>query len=322
MKPFFIRSTCGVNNLHPNYIAGLIDGEGSFNITISKDDSRSAGHRVVCEMHVTQKTHSASVLYLLKEFFGCGVVKIDNKNTDGLKDQLSSIVDISRVLIPHLDKYPLLTSKYLNYLTFKKAIKMLENKEHLTLQGIEKLKNMASQMNTNRTFEEKGQFCQEHTSKSTISPEWIQGFTDAEGCFYFYMGKPNIKGKESSTWYLQASLEIAQNTHDVAVLELIQSFFGCGIIKPKRTNNELKTAQSVRSVSRYVVSNLSDVMNVIIPFFDAHPLFTSKSLDYGDWKTLIKMKVSKEHFTEAGVQKMFQIKSQMKRGRKDFSRSS
>jgi hypothetical protein len=26
-------STSGVNNLHPNYIAGFIDGEGSFNIT-------------------------------------------------------------------------------------------------------------------------------------------------------------------------------------------------------------------------------------------------------------------------------------------------
>src|SRR3954468_22078737 len=297
MKPFFIRSTCGVNNLHPNYIAGLIDGEGSFNITISKDDSRSAGHRVVCEMHVTQKTHSASVLYLLKEFFGCGVVKIDNKNTDGLKDQLSSIVDISRVLIPHLDKYPLLTSKYLNYLTFKKAIKMLENKEHLTLQGIEKLKNMASQMNTNRTFEEKGQFCQEHTSKSTISPEWIQGFTYAEGCLYFYMGKPNIKGKESSTWYLQASLEIAQNTHDVSVLEMIKRFFNCGIIKPKRQDDFLETAQSTRSVSRYVISNLTDVMKTVIPFFDEYLLLTNKSLDFVDWKRLIEMKNSKQHYT-------------------------
>jgi len=158
--------------------------------------------------------------------------------------------------------------------------------------------------------------------KLNLHPNYITGFIDGEGCFYFYMGKPNIKGKESSTWYLQASLEIAQNTHDVAVLQLIQSFFGCGIIKPKRANNELKTAQSVRSVSRYVVSNLSDVMNVIIPFFDAHPLFTSKLLDYGDWKTLIKMKVSKEHLTEAGVQRMFQINSQMNRGRKDFSRPS
>jgi hypothetical protein len=197
---------------------------------------------------------------------------------------------------------------------------MLENKEHLTSQGIETLKSMASQMNTNRTFEEKWEFCLEHTSKSTITPGWIQGFTDGEGCFYFYMGKQKLNGKVSSTWLLQASLEIAQNTHDVAVLELIQSFFGCGIMKPKRNNNELKTAQSVRSVSRYVVSNLSDVMNVIIPFFDAHPLFTSKSLDYEDWKTIIQMKVSKEHFTEAGVQKMFKIKSQMNRGRKDFSR--
>ena len=70
MQTRFIHtgSTCGVNNLHPNYIAGFIDGEGSFNMTVSKDDSRSAGHRVVCEMHVTQKTHSASVLYLLKEY--------------------------------------------------------------------------------------------------------------------------------------------------------------------------------------------------------------------------------------------------------------
>lgn len=28
-------STYGVKNLHPNYIAGFIDGEGSFNITVS-----------------------------------------------------------------------------------------------------------------------------------------------------------------------------------------------------------------------------------------------------------------------------------------------
>lgn len=48
-------STSGVNNLHPNYIAGFIDGEGSFNITVSKDETRSAGHRVVCEMTLHKK---------------------------------------------------------------------------------------------------------------------------------------------------------------------------------------------------------------------------------------------------------------------------
>jgi hypothetical protein len=71
MKPFFnflmpmqarfthTGSTCGVNYLHPNYIAGFIDGEGSFNITVSKDDSRSAGHRVVCEISLRARTLSS-----------------------------------------------------------------------------------------------------------------------------------------------------------------------------------------------------------------------------------------------------------------------
>lgn len=94
------------------------------------------------------------------------------------------------------------------------------------------------------------------------------------------MGKQKIKGKESSTWLLQASLEIAQNTHDVAVLEMIQRFFNCGIIKPKRQDDSLEMAQSTRSVSRYVISNLSDVMETVIPFFDKYPLLTNKSLDF------------------------------------------
>jgi hypothetical protein len=60
-------STYVVNKLHPNYIVGFIDGEGSFTITVSKDESRSAGHRVVCEIHVTQKSSSVSVLYAIQE---------------------------------------------------------------------------------------------------------------------------------------------------------------------------------------------------------------------------------------------------------------
>jgi hypothetical protein len=52
-------STSGVNNLPPNYIAGFIDGEGSFNITVTKDETRSAGHRVVCEISLRARTLSS-----------------------------------------------------------------------------------------------------------------------------------------------------------------------------------------------------------------------------------------------------------------------
>lgn len=87
----------------------------------------------------------------------------------------------------------------------------------------------------------------------------------------------------------------------MAVLELIKQFFGCGIIKPKREDNSIETAQKVRSVSRYVVSNTSEIINIIIPFFDKYPLLTNKSLDYADWKQLIEMKISKKDFTEEGI---------------------
>jgi len=46
------------------------------------------------------------VFYISNIYFGCGVVKVDNKN-GRLKYQLSSYVDFSRVLIPLLDKTPL-----------------------------------------------------------------------------------------------------------------------------------------------------------------------------------------------------------------------
>jgi hypothetical protein len=129
------------------------------------------------------------------------------------------------------------------------------------------------------------------------------------------MGRQKIKGKESSTWLLQASLEIAQNTHDVAVLEMIKRFFNCGIIEPKRQDDFLETAQSTRSVSRYVISNLTDVMKTVIPFFDEYLLLTNKSLDFVDWKRLIEMKNSKQHYTEEGIERMRLIKSNMNRGR-------
>lgn len=96
---------------------------------------------------------------------------------------------------------------------------------------------------------------------------------------------------------------------------MIRRYFNCGIIKPKRQDDSIETAQSTRSVSRYVISNLTNVMETVIPFFDNYPLLTNKSLDYLDWKRLIEMKNSKQHYTEEGIKKIQLIKSNMNRGR-------
>jgi hypothetical protein len=157
------------NKINPDYIVGFIDGEGSFNITISKDLNRSSNYRLICEMHITQNVHSIKVLQDIKDYFGCGIIKVDNKLSNTMKYQVNSYKDIANKIIPFLDKYPLLTSKYLNYLNFKEAINLMLNKEHLTQEGIEKFKILANQMNTKRSFSDKFNFSKEHLTKYPIT---------------------------------------------------------------------------------------------------------------------------------------------------------
>jgi hypothetical protein len=73
-------------------------------------------------------------------------------------------------------------------------------------------------------------------------------------------------------------LEIAQNSHDVKVLEAIKLFFDCGYLKPKYDINSIEESKKVRSVSRYVTLNNETIIN----FFDKYPLKTLKRLDYLD----------------------------------------
>jgi len=122
------NSTMKKELINPDYIRGFIDGEGSFNITITKDIKRSNNSRVICEIHITQNKKSVKVLNLIKDYFECGKVKVDNKLTNTMKFQVSSKDDIKKKIIPFLEEYPLLTSKYLNYETFKEAINIMDKK--------------------------------------------------------------------------------------------------------------------------------------------------------------------------------------------------
>lgn len=109
-------------------------------------------------MHITQKTSSELVLYKIKDFFNCGTMVVHNKTGDRMRFQITGIKDLTNILIPFLDSHPLLTSKFLNYQDFKKAVELVNNKKHLTAEGIEQLKYLAKNMNTGRSFEDKFNF--------------------------------------------------------------------------------------------------------------------------------------------------------------------
>lgn len=89
--------------------------------------------------------------------------------------------DILNIIIPHFTKYPLLTSKALNFQTFVKAAEVVASGNHLNLEGVNRIISLKSTMNKARSFEE----LFNHYSLTTLrlDPFWFLGFVDGEGCF-------------------------------------------------------------------------------------------------------------------------------------------
>ena len=59
-----------------------------------------------------------AILYKIKAYFGVGKIQII-KNRGHAVYVVNFIKDLCNVIIPHFDKYPLLTVKRINFLLFK-----------------------------------------------------------------------------------------------------------------------------------------------------------------------------------------------------------
>jgi len=64
---------------------------------------------------------------------------------------VSSLHQIITVILPHFDKYPLITQKQDYYLLFKKAVLMMKKGEHLTSLGLKEIINIRASINRGLT---------------------------------------------------------------------------------------------------------------------------------------------------------------------------
>nr|WDW20829.1 hypothetical protein [Valsa mali var. pyri (nom. inval.)] len=294
-------------NLTPWWVTGIIDSEGNLSIVTQKT---SKGYKISLVLKVTQKEHSKGILLALQKYFGCGNIYIDNKKENALKFSVNKIDDIINKIIPHLDKYPLVTSKNLDYADFRRVAILMKDKLHLNTEVMNDIILIKNNMNSLRTFDERWNYFKNQGPIKLIN-EWVQAFVDGEGCFQF--GILNTVNRGKPYLALTHTLEVAQSNHDVWVLAALIQFFGCGYLKPKYNIQNIDEAKNSRIVNRIIINQHA----VVTEFFDKYPLFTRKRLDYLDWKKLINLKAERAQDTPEGLQKMKDIKASMNRGRKE-----
>jgi hypothetical protein len=131
--------------LDAGWVTGFVDGEGCFHVSINPQPEMTAGYQVLPEFTVVQHERDVQLLYALKAFFGCGVVRKNHGNR--MAYRVRGKEHLLQTIIPFFMQHPLKSKKNVDFLKFRDVLLMMEKGEHLTEDGIEKIRGIASQMN-------------------------------------------------------------------------------------------------------------------------------------------------------------------------------
>jgi len=108
-------------------------------------------------------------------------------------------------------------------------------------------------------------------------------------------------------WEIRPSFSVSQNEDRAQVLRMYQKCFGCGYIRPDRSDKTLK----------YEVRSIDDLTEKVVPHFEKYPLLSGKKKDFEKFATICRMMNKGEHLKKEGFRKIvdlaFQINSSGKR---------
>lgn len=132
--------TTNNSTLNPVFFSGLSEINFSFYVVILEDRKLKLGKRVILNFII--KVHPKDRLQLesIKDFLNTGFIKLNNKSIVLIIKALDPIINI---IIPYFDKYPLELKKA-DFLWWKEVAIIIQNKEHLTPQGLAKILKLRS----------------------------------------------------------------------------------------------------------------------------------------------------------------------------------
>ncbi len=133
-----------------------------------------------------------------------------------------------------------------------------------------------------------------------LEAQWVVGFVDGEGCFFVGI---NRHPEMTSGFQVLPEFTVVQHQRDIQLLHALKKFFGCGVV---RRNHAERMAYRVRG--------LDHLTDVIIPFFDKHPLKSKKRVDFAKFRRILQLMTKREHLTSEGIEEIRTIAKSMNTG--------
>ena len=225
-----IKYKKNVKGLSYGYLVGLIEGDGW--ISISKK-----GKYLTYELGLEMNIRDIQLLYKIKHTLGVGKIitrvrkGINNNEIHLARYNVRNKQHLREIIIPILDKYPMLTNKQYDYLRFREAL--LNN--IIFFDDLPKYTRPKEPINSVENIVNKSYF-----------PAWCIGFIEAEACFSIYQSKVNNKNSDVG------SFDIAQ-TNSFEIIQALKKYLNIsGNIHQDKTNCfKLKTT-SVRNIDNVI----------------------------------------------------------------------
>ena len=207
--------------INPNFITGLIEGEGCFWIRIRnrKNPKSQIGWYVEPKFVITLHQKDTAILNLLKFYFG------EVGNISHSKNSVSfgvySLKELNDQILACALKfliYYLLTQKKAYFLLFKNIIDLMKNKEHLTLEGFNYFVVFKASINLGLSELLLNEFSDIIAIERPLmnnqiikNPYWLAGFVSGDFClkFLFLLTKnKNSKAREDVFKWIFLILQI------------------------------------------------------------------------------------------------------------------
>ena len=242
--------------INPEWFAGFVEAEGGF-YTSSK------GQPI---FNLSQHMSDWTLMEAISLFLGCGKVAPSIRE----------------------DGRPLAVIQITNKEALKERIvPLLEGRIH-SLKKTEQF-NIWKQTHWGLPKSEAVPLLKEHLN-------WVAGFVDGDGAFYFTVHK----AKDYKCGYqVKATFDIAQIDTEQELLAQISRVFFNGAHHWAKSGN----TQHMRII------NLPTLLNFVEPFFRENISLSRKSLDYLMWQAVLDMMSRKDHLREGAIEIILQIRN-------------
>ena len=195
-------------------------------------------------------------------------------------------------LISIFDQYTLNTSKYLDYLCFKKAFILYDEREKLTEELKSQILELKAEMNTKRI-----DYSMPINHQIIISKSWLLGFIEGDGSFSL----------ARNTMEPVFSIKLTEKQHPVLIKikEYLENNLGFDFYSVHKlkcsqiiTISSEKAIGNSKSLVTLTIKNVHFLNNYLIPYFSSEVFITKKGQDFLDLKIICNAIYNGAHFKD------------------------